>query len=72
MSTTYDYTAYAVGGTHNPGYGQITANSPEEAVQAVKDKYMKDPGVEVKVTLTVLKPGKEGEMPQIVEVVTKA
>ncbi|MCE0461080.1 MULTISPECIES: hypothetical protein [Pseudomonas] len=72
MSTEYGYTAHAVGGTHNSGHGHITANSIEEAVQAVKDKYMESHGVEVKVTLTLLKFVAEGEMPQIVKVVERA
>ncbi len=37
--TTYNYIAYADGGSHNTQYGKVDANTPKEAEQKVKNLY---------------------------------
>ncbi|BBP65300.1 hypothetical protein PHLH5_28410 [Pseudomonas sp. Cab53] len=71
MSTEYRYSAYADRGTHNTQYGTITADSPEAAVQAVKDKYSSSHVVTV--SLSVKKTSEDPTQPtQYIEIVTKA
>ncbi|CAN1601047.1 protein of unknown function [Pseudomonas mediterranea] len=71
MSTQYKYAAYADRGTHNTQYGLITADSPEAAVQAVKDKYSQSHVVTV--SLWENKPTGDPYTPyQLFEIVTRA
>jgi hypothetical protein len=47
--TTYDYTAYADGGTHNTQYGGVDASTPTEAEAKVKEIYSYTVHVTLKV-----------------------
>ncbi|WP_148051257.1 hypothetical protein [Pseudomonas brassicacearum] len=56
MSTTYNYTAHAVDGSHNNEFGEITSETKEEAVAAVKRMYEDKYPVTVTLTTLVIKP----------------
>ncbi len=56
MSTKYSYIAHAADGSHNNEFGEITSETKEEAVAAVKRMYENKYPVTVTLTTFVIKP----------------